>query len=1012
MANPTVTSLLRDSFNFNTIRGRIFTLVLFLVAAIALIATALVRSTNHFRDQLAHIEQVTEPLSNSQSLVKQGLYQAGAAHRSYLLTQQPAFNEERVNVWNEQFAQARQLIYADSTAFDSTTLARAATLDSLLMEYKQVQENLNSLVENAYIRPNANAEQLLAANQQQKAQIQRWLNDYVVPVEQQVTRAAESLTSESIFEKSDEFAAVTAEAKMLKSIILWISFITIAVALYIGYRTLDKLINAVNKPSNYLAHLAEGEFVAPLKAPENELKPIVIAANKVRENLLTASEFATAIGNGEFDHEFTPAGDNDNLGNSLLLMRGQLKAVSQEDRNRNWISTGLAKFSQLLRQEHNSIGQMADELLSQLVRYMKINQAGLFILNEPEHDEPPYLELIGAFAYDRKKYLEKQVVLEEGGAEGLVGQVYQQKKIMHLQNVPPQYIKITSGLGGAVPRALLLVPLVSNEQCMGVLELAAFKPFEEHEVEFAEQISQAIATSFAAIRGTTKMRQLLEETQQQSQQMQAQEEEMRQNMEELSATQEEMQRRQQELERLKLELEDQVATRTAEVTNLLERHHLANINASHGFWDLIVPENGQLSPETDIYFSARFKQMLGYKEDEFDNNFASFLEHIHPDDQEQVMGSFFKIFKDPERNSFAEELRMRMADGNYTPLRAIGNLKNNEQGQPVRFAGTITNILAEKQLSEKSAELQQSVKKINDITYNVPGVVYQYYFNPATNYSKYTYVSARSIDVLGIESGKILGTSVFDKEAPFYVKPGQQEAYVNALQQSGLNQEDFYWEGQVIPRIGLHKDEVIWISIESKVRVDKEGAFVWDGLIQNINARKELEQELEETKQALEKYKTQQQLVHAHGLHPTQTDAAAEGEHQSADLLAKFNSFYFRSWADDTRTLTYLSDGAEQVLNTLPKQLLQQELWFTDLLPEKKQHQKLVAAIREASETGEPYTIYYRVQPVLNGKRDASVAPRLVMERGYPIKNSLGNFTQLEGLIVDVTDLRPNPMRS
>ncbi len=266
--------------------------------------------------------------------------------------------------------------------------------------------------------------------------------------------------------------------------------------------------------------------------------------------------------------------------------------------------------------------------------------------------------------------------------------------------------------------------------------------------------------------------------------------------------------------------------------------------------------------------------------------------------------------------------------------------------------------------------------------------------------------------MLGIESGKILGTSVFDKEAPFYVKPSQQEAYVNALQQSGLNQEDFYWEGQVIPRIGLHKDEFIWISIESKVRVDEEGAFVWDGLIQNINARKELEQELEETKQALEKYKTQQQLVHAHGLHPTQTDAAAEGEHQSADLLAKFNSFYFRSWADDTRTLTYLSDGAEQVLNTLPKQLLQQELWFTDLLPEKKQHQKLVAAIREASETGEPYTIYYRVQPVLNGKPDTSVAPRLVMERGYPIKNSLGNFTQLEGLIVDVTDLRPNPMRS
>jgi transcriptional regulator with GAF, ATPase, and Fis domain len=106
--------------------------------------------------------------------------------------------------------------------------------------------------------------------------------------------------------------------------------------------------------------------------------------------------------------------------------------------------------------------------------------------------------------------------------------------------LPENYIRITSGLGDENPRALLIMPLKLNEEIFGVIELAAFKRFEKHEIEFIERVSEIIASSISNLRTTTNIKVLLEKSQQQAEEMRAQEEEMRQNMEELTATQEAM----------------------------------------------------------------------------------------------------------------------------------------------------------------------------------------------------------------------------------------------------------------------------------------------------------------------------------------------------------------------------------------------------------------------------------------------------------------------------------------
>jgi GAF domain-containing protein len=112
-----------------------------------------------------------------------------------------------------------------------------------------------------------------------------------------------------------------------------------------------------------------------------------------------------------------------------------------------------------------------------------------------------------------------------------------------LTEVPDEYIRITSGLGEANPRALVMVPLKVDKEVYGIVELASFKPYEQHEIEFVEKLAETIASTLASVKAAQKNKNLIEQFQQQTEVMRAQEEEMRQNMEELQATQEEMARK-------------------------------------------------------------------------------------------------------------------------------------------------------------------------------------------------------------------------------------------------------------------------------------------------------------------------------------------------------------------------------------------------------------------------------------------------------------------------------------
>jgi methyl-accepting chemotaxis protein len=214
-----------------------------------------------------------------------------------------------------------------------------------------------------------------------------------------------------------------------------------------------------------------------------------------------------------------------------------------EDEKLSWFNTGMAKFGEVLRLSTSSTEELADNVIQSIVKYVKANQGGFFASAKDENGQE-HLELISAFAFDTKKFTQKRIEL----GEGLVGTCAVEKQTIYIEQTPEHYIEITSGLGDAPPRSILIVPIKLEEAVLGVIEIASFSFFEDYQIKFIEKIMESVASTLASSKINQQTKELLRKFELQSKEMTEQEEEMRQNIEELTATQEEATNKEAELQ--------------------------------------------------------------------------------------------------------------------------------------------------------------------------------------------------------------------------------------------------------------------------------------------------------------------------------------------------------------------------------------------------------------------------------------------------------------------------------
>ncbi|MFW5761517.1 MAG: PAS domain S-box protein [Cyclobacteriaceae bacterium] len=325
-------------------------------------------------------------------------------------------------------------------------------------------------------------------------------------------------------------------------VFLAIALIAIVVAGFLIYDYQRKLKLVTGSINAHLHTLSKGNI--PTKNEEWTIKELDEGYRSIFEiagQFELLLNFATKASQGSFEQK-NIFNNHGALGNAFAEMSESLQQISASEARRRWANEGIANFSTILRRYSDDLEKLTHEVLVHLIKYIDACQGGIFVVNKDANEET-YLELTACYAYERKKYIEKR--LEPGQSQ--VGQCYLEQKSIYLKKVPDNYVQIRSGMGGANPRNIFIVPLISNEEIYGVIEIASFKEITDYQREFVEKNAESIASAIAAVKLNENTKKLLQESQMATEQLRAQEEEMRQNMEELAATQEEMKRRQDEL---------------------------------------------------------------------------------------------------------------------------------------------------------------------------------------------------------------------------------------------------------------------------------------------------------------------------------------------------------------------------------------------------------------------------------------------------------------------------------
>jgi PAS domain S-box-containing protein len=122
-----------------------------------------------------------------------------------------------------------------------------------------------------------------------------------------------------------------------------------------------------------------------------------------------------------------------------------------------------------------------------------------------------------------------------------------------------------------------------------------------------------------------------------------------------------------------------------------ERFALALRGSNDGIWDWDMQRGS-------LYWSPRFKELLGYASDELEAVFETFESHLHPDDRERIGAAIEAHLKD--RVPYDVEERLRTKSGEYRWFHARGQALWDEAGKPIRMAGSITDITEQKEAEE------------------------------------------------------------------------------------------------------------------------------------------------------------------------------------------------------------------------------------------------------------------------------------------------------------------------
>lgn len=428
-------------------------------------------------------------------------------------------------------------------------------------------------------------------------------------------------------------------------------------------------------------------------------------------NLKNAAGFINNITQGNYDIEWEGmTKDNEslnanNIAGELITMRDQMKKVKGEDDIRIWTTQGLSNFAEIVRSNQNDFKVLSEKLIANIVKYMDAQQGGLFIVNNDNEDDK-YLELMGCYAYDRAKSMDKRIEF----GQSLVGQCYLEKETIYMSTVPQDFVNITSGLGDTRPDCILIVPLKLNDSVEGVIELASLKQFTTHEIEFIEKLGETIASAITTGRNTESTKILLEQSQQQAEEMRAQEEEMRQNMEELQATQEQMERKTTEVEELLNKTsENEKAIKSKNLLILEEKQALETETSILSTLMEMIPDRVTIKDQSGKYLKLSKSKYKSLKEQGFKNIIGKSDKDMFGDEHFEKSHSIEKEIMSGDKSVHDLKEKIEISKGVFIWGSTSRVPLKDKEGKILGTVVVTRDITRETDLEEELAEFKRQI---------------------------------------------------------------------------------------------------------------------------------------------------------------------------------------------------------------------------------------------------------------------------------------------------------------